>query len=102
MRRVFDAMMTTLALPRHTPHHFRDTFASTHLTQHWGKLGWVSRQLGHESTRTTEEHYYAFQPTADTERYADQIATGRCPEVLGTGDRQLVATEEGRDCKWLM
>jgi integrase len=40
-------------------------------------LGWVSKQLGHASTRTTEDHYYAFRPTADTERYADQIASGR-------------------------
>ena len=73
MRRAFGRAMAGCNLTGHTPHDLRDTFASTHLSQDWGKLGWVSRQLGHESAMTTERHYFKFEPTTTSVRYADQI-----------------------------
>lgn len=58
----------------HTPHDIRDTFASTHLSQDWTKLPWVSGQLGHETTRTTEDHYFAYRP-------ADEVAKGFANQI---------------------
>jgi integrase len=75
MRRVFARVLKTLGIAGkgYTLHSLRDTFASTHLSQDWGKLGWVSTQLGHANTATTETHYFAFRSTASTKRYADDI-----------------------------
>jgi len=75
MRRVFARVLKTLGIAGkgYTLHSLRDTFASTHLSQDWGKLGWVSTQLGHANTATTETHYFAFRSTAATKRYADDI-----------------------------
>lgn len=73
MRRVFDRGMQGCGIAGHHPHDLRDTFASTHLSQDWGKLGWVSRQLGHKSPTTTERHYFKFKSTTASAGYADQI-----------------------------
>jgi integrase len=79
MRRIFQRTIAgcQLADLGLTPHSLRDTFATRHLNTDWGKLPWVSRQLGHESERTTSEHYFAFQPSTATRHYADQIAGSR-------------------------
>jgi integrase len=73
MRRVFDRLIARTGLPSHTPHDLRDTFATTHLTDNFAKLPWVSRQLGHESERTTVEHYYRFLPDQVSKGFANQI-----------------------------
>lgn len=79
MRRVFARTLVACQLEHRglTPHSLRDTFATRHLNTDWGKLPWVSRQLGHETERTTSEHYFKFQPSTATKHYADQIAGGR-------------------------
>jgi integrase len=45
----------------------------THLVQNWGKLGWVSAQLGHRDETVTIRRYFKFRPTAQTAGYADEI-----------------------------
>lgn len=58
----------------HTPHNFRDTFATSHLRQNWDqKLPWVSQQLGHKTPETTRQFYYKFRPTAASACFADDI-----------------------------
>jgi integrase len=52
---------------------FRDTFATLHLTDDYSRLPWVSRQLGHETERTTIDHYYGFLPTKASEQFANRI-----------------------------
>jgi hypothetical protein len=51
MRRIFQRTIAGCQLAHRglTPHSLRDTFATRHLNTDWGKLPWVSRQLGHES-----------------------------------------------------
>jgi integrase len=77
MRRVFDRVLVATNLKGHTPHDLRDTFATTHLTNDYSRLPWVSQQLGHENTRTTVEHYYRFLPTEATKGFADTIREAR-------------------------
>lgn len=53
---------------------FRDTFATSHLVEHWDeRLAWVSNQLGHKNPETTRRHYYKFKPTKNTRRFANEI-----------------------------
>jgi integrase len=73
MRRVFARVVKACKLGDHTPHDFRDTFATLHLTDDYSRLPWVSRQLGHETERTTIDHYYGFLPTKASEQFANQI-----------------------------
>ena len=88
MRRVFDRAIVGLkfdpesraktegldTVPRaFSPHALRDTFATTHLTLDYNRLGWVSRQLGHEKTRTTEDHYFRFLPSSVSKGFANGI-----------------------------
>ncbi len=73
MRRVCNRAMAGCRLTGHTPHDLRDTFASTHLCQDLGKLGWANRQLGRDSPTTTERHYFKFKHTTTSVGYADQI-----------------------------
>src|SRR4030095_2533528 len=76
MRRVFDRVMTACDITGHTPHDFRDTFATGHLTANWDrKLDWVSRQLGHATPATTAKYYHQFRPTKATKGFADEIRT---------------------------
>jgi integrase len=60
-------------LAAHTPHDLRDTFATTHLLLDYNRLPWVSRQLGHETERTTMEHYFGFLPSSFTKGFANGI-----------------------------
>jgi len=62
-----------IELAGHTPHDCRDTFATTHLTDDWNRLGWVSAQLGHERLTTTENHYYERRPTEASMQYANLV-----------------------------
>jgi integrase len=74
MRRVFDRVMEACGIEGHTPHDFRDTFATSHLIEAWDrKLGWVSKQLGHATPLTTATHYYKYRPTASTKGFANDI-----------------------------
>jgi len=74
MRRVFARALVACKLsPDHTPHDLRDTFATTHLMLDYGRLPWVSRQLGHETERTTIEKYFRFLPSSVTKGLANQI-----------------------------
>lgn len=86
VRVVFARVLADLADPKwtkaqrdawfaHTLHSIRDTFATTHLMQNWNKLPWVSQQLGHSRTVTTEKHYFKYKPNAATKQYADEIRT---------------------------
>lgn len=58
---------------RRTIHSWRDSFASWHLSAEWARLPWVSDQLGHESERTTIEHYFKFQPSNDSKTFAARL-----------------------------
>lgn len=52
----------------------RDTFATSHLVEHWDtRLAWVSHQLGHKNPETTRRHYYKFTPTRNTRGFANEI-----------------------------
>ena len=73
LRRVFARVMAACAITGHTPHDFRDTFATSHLVTNWGKLAWVSKQLGHKSVSTTETYYFAYRDSAVSRGYADDI-----------------------------
>lgn len=74
MRRVFDRVMKALDIVGHTPHDFRDTFATAHLQEDWDrKLGWVSKQLGHKTPLTTSKHYYGYRSTAASRGFANEI-----------------------------
>jgi integrase len=74
MREVFARSMTACALAGHTPHNYRDTFATSHLVRDWDrKLPWVSAQLGHKTPETTRTFYFKFRPTTDSASFADEI-----------------------------
>lgn len=74
MRRVFDRVMAACGIEGHTPHDFRDTFATSHLQEDWDrKLGWVSKQLGHSTPLTTSRHYYGYRPTLASKGFANEI-----------------------------
>jgi integrase len=86
MREVFSRTLTACTIPvgkltetgkvdgGHTPHNFRDTFATSHLVKDWDKkLPWVSAYLGHKTPETTREYYYKYKPTADSASFADDI-----------------------------
>ena len=51
----------------------RDTFAILHLSANYAKLPWVSKQLGHETERTTIDLYFRFLPSTFTKKYANEI-----------------------------
>jgi integrase len=75
--RVFTRVNKGCGFVGHTPHDFRATFATVHLTDDFGRLPWVSRQLGHASERTTLDHYFRFLPTKTSANYANEIRHGR-------------------------
>ncbi len=73
-RLVFDRVMKACGITGHTPHDFRDTFATSHLVEDWNrKLAWVSRQLGHKQVSTTINFYFGFVETAKSGGFADEI-----------------------------
>jgi integrase len=57
----------------HRPYDLRHTFATTHLSENYDRLPWVSRQLGHETTNTTVEHYFRFLPSTFSKQLANRI-----------------------------
>jgi len=65
----------------HTPHDIRDTFATTHLLADYTRLPWVSAQLGHETERTTQEHYFKFLPSTYTRGFANKIRQAADPKA---------------------
>jgi integrase len=78
MRRVFDRTLTATQIgegntKRHTPYNFRDTFATTHLNRDYRRLPWVSKQLGHETERTTVEYYFKHLSDEVTKQFANGI-----------------------------
>ena len=74
MRAVFTRTLTACAITGHTPHDWRDTFATSHLIGNWDrKLAWVSKQLGHKTPRTTETFYYQYRDTSASASFADEI-----------------------------
>lgn len=78
VRLVFDRIMAACDITGHTLYDFRDSFASHHLSDDWGrKITWVSKQLGHKHVSTTERSYYAYRPTTASRGFADEIRGGR-------------------------
>lgn len=74
MRAVFGRTMTACGIVDHTPHDFRDTFATSHLVRDWDrKLAWVSHQIGHSDPAVTAKFYYAYRPTRASASFADDI-----------------------------
>jgi integrase len=63
-----------LSAKKYSLYSLRDTFATSHLVEHWDqRLAWVSQQLGHKNPETTRRHYYKFTPTRTTRGFANQI-----------------------------
>ena len=78
LRRVLNRVLAGAKITKHhTIYDLRDTFATTHLLQDWGKITWVSTQLGHASVSTTEKHYYKFKPSAATAGYVRSDPRGK-------------------------
>jgi integrase len=74
VRLVFGRVMKACGIQGHTLYDFRDSFATSHLVEHWDrKLAWVSHQLGHKHVLTTQRFYYKYRPTTATKGFADEI-----------------------------
>jgi integrase len=75
---VLKRTLETLELDRdkYSLYSLRDTFATSHLVDHWDRLlPAVSKQLGHKNPETTRRHYYKFQPTLRTRGFVNGIRT---------------------------
>jgi integrase len=72
LKRALDAL--DLDRTQYSLYSLRDTFATSHLVDHWERLlPAVSRQLGHKNPETTRRHYYKFQPTLRTRGFVNEI-----------------------------
>jgi integrase len=73
LHRTFARIIKACRLTGHTIHDLRDTFATTHLSDDYRKLPWVSAQLGHATPTTTEKHYFRYIARPDSRRFANDI-----------------------------